>query len=107
MIDTCPTCGQVNDRGKRLQEEASCLSTHRVREAFLYSHMSYVIAHLWTDEGVYAAVSNGYDPITDEEAMAWLDLVHRREVPIRPWHEGMMVEVDPLDLRGVHVPDLE
>lgn len=92
--DPCPTCGHVKQPAVRLHEIACCgLESHEVATDFLLVEMAWALGHLWQDENVYSAVKSDR-PISETDALAWMERAHAGEVAKRPRREGHTIEFD-------------
>ena len=90
----CSTCGHVNSPEKRLHEIACCgLDSHAVRFGFSLMTFQEWLGHLWRDTGVYSAVLSDH-PISEDDALAWLERAHAGETKRRPVVTGAELDFD-------------
>jgi hypothetical protein len=91
----CPTCGHVKNDAARFHEVACAgLESHQVDTGFIIVELAYVLAHRWRDEGTYSAVMSDR-PISEADALAWLERAHAGEVERRSYHPGERIIFDP------------
>lgn len=92
--EPCPTCRHVKEPAVRLHEIACAgLASHHVYLDLVIIELQYVLAHRWVDEGTYSAVKSDR-PISEVEALAWLDRAHAGEVERRPYDRTVLLDFD-------------
>ena len=92
--EPCPTCAHVKAPEKRLHTLACCgLESHQVWWGVVPMALDYVLAHRWRDDDTYAAVAS-WTPISEQDALAWLERAHAGEVDRRALVKGETITFD-------------
>lgn len=93
-ITPCESCGHVKETAIRLHAIACAgLGSHTVQMGYIIMEMADALAHRWRDEGTYSAVRSDR-PISEADALSWLERAHAGEVERRPYRFGEMIAFD-------------